>query len=80
LKRKRFRHNHPKSIKSILDSEELFYSIKVGVYKDHSMPKELENLDTVFYEDLADGKVHYYGFLEVLIERLLLRMHLIKRN
>jgi hypothetical protein len=41
------------------------------------MPKELENLDTVFYEDLADGKVqYYYGFLEVLIERLLLRMHL----
>jgi hypothetical protein len=33
----------PKSIKNILDSEELFYSIKVGVYKDHSMPKELEN-------------------------------------
>jgi hypothetical protein len=67
----------PKSIKNILDSEELFYSIKVGVYKDHSMPKELENLDTVFYEDLADGKVqYYYGFLEVLIERLLLRMHL----
>jgi hypothetical protein len=67
LKRKRFRHNHPKSIKNILDSEELFYSIKVGVYKDHSMPKELENLDTVFYEDLADGKVqYYYGFFRSL--------------
>jgi hypothetical protein len=57
----------PKPIKKTLDTEELCYSIEVGVYKEHSMPKELQNLDTVFYEELADGNLqYYYGFFRTL--------------
>lgn len=71
----------PKSINNILDSEELFYSIKVGVYKDHSMPKELGNLDTVFYEDLADGKVqYYYGFFRNLDRAIIAKNVLVFRG
>jgi hypothetical protein len=71
----------PKSIKNILDSEELFYSIKVGVYQDHFMPKELENLDTVFYEDLADSKVqYYYGFFRSLDRAIIAKNALVLRG
>jgi len=52
-----------KPIESITNTEEVFYSIQLGVYKDHTKPKALDNLDLVFYEDLADGNVqYYYGF------------------
>lgn len=71
----------PQSIKNILGSEELFYSIKVGIYKDHSMPEELENLDTVFYEDLADGKVqYYYGFFRSLDRAIIAKNALVFRG
>ena len=47
----------------ISNTEEIFYSIKVGIYKDNTMPKKLRNLDPVFYEKLADGTFqYYYGF------------------
>ena len=52
-----------KRIEGVTDTEELFYSIQLGVYKDHSMQKEFKNLDLVFYEDLPNGNVEYfYGF------------------
>ena len=52
-----------KRIEGVTDTEELFYSIQLGVYKDHSMQKEFKNLDLVFYEDLPNGNVeYYYGF------------------
>jgi hypothetical protein len=52
-----------KPIESISNKDEVFYSIQVGVYKDHSIPKELGNLEPVFYEDTANGNVQfYYGF------------------
>jgi len=71
----------PKPIKNILDTEDLFYSIKVAVYKDHTMPKELENLDTVFYEDLADGNVqYYYGFFRTLERAVIAKNTLVLRG
>lgn len=42
------------------NSEKVLYTLNVGVYKDHNLPKALENLDTVFYEDGIDGTVQYY--------------------
>ncbi|MEM8520458.1 carboxypeptidase-like regulatory domain-containing protein [Flavobacterium sp. PL12] len=49
----------------IIDAEKVFYTIKVGVYKDHNLPKKLENLDTVFYEDLSSSSVQYfYGIFD----------------
>jgi hypothetical protein len=45
------------------------------------MPKELENLDTVFYEDLADGKVqYYYGFFRSLDRAIIAKNALVLRG
>ena len=44
----------------IASVEKVFYTIKVGVYKDHNLPKKLENLGSIFYDDLPDGTVQYF--------------------
>jgi hypothetical protein len=57
----------PMPLQKFADTKDLFYSVKVGVYKDHILPKKLENLDKVFYEDLPDGMVQfYYGFFRTM--------------
>lgn len=43
-----------------VEIDKIYFTVKVGDYKDHNLPKKLENLDTVFYEDGGDGSVQYY--------------------
>lgn len=71
----------PTPFNNVTDAKDLFYSIKVGVYKDHIMPKKLVNLDTVFYEDLADGTVqYYYGFFRTLERAIIAKNTLVFRG
>ena len=71
----------PMPLYKVADTKDLFYSIKVGVYKDHKLPKKLKNLDKVFYEDLPDGRVQfYYGFFRTMERAVIAKNTLVFRG